>query len=94
MAGCVVFLRCWEGKTGSRKGDTYIEGACRRLPRSVKDRRRQGKMAEAGTSIADAALDADRCELGGARGVGKVTTGRGNWVALRFPVLGTKGIGR
>lgn len=51
-------------------------------------------MAEAGTSIADAALDADRCELGGARGAGKVTTGRGNWVALRFPVLGTKGIGR
>lgn len=51
-------------------------------------------MAEAGTSIADAALDADRCERGGARAAGKVTTGRGNWVALRFPVLGTKGIGR
>lgn len=34
-------------------------------------------MAEAGTSIADAALDADRCESVGARAAGKVTTEEG-----------------
>lgn len=49
-AGCVLIPlspRCQKGKTGSGKVEAYVEeGACRRLPLSVKDRRRPGKMAE------------------------------------------------